>query len=86
MALLVWAALLEERSRITHAPTVLQERQYHLILSKRAQGSGALLARFSKLEQGKIEEPHVAHTVIEKPFEMETLARVVRQALDKVVP
>jgi polar amino acid transport system substrate-binding protein len=38
----------EERDRITHAPTIVQERQYHLILSKKAAGSGALIARFNE--------------------------------------
>lgn len=38
----------EERDRITHAPTIVQERQYHLILSKKAVGSGALITRFNE--------------------------------------
>lgn len=38
----------EERQRITYSSTVLQEREYHLILSKRAKGSPALMERFNQ--------------------------------------
>lgn len=38
----------EERQRITYSSTVLQEREYHLILSRKAKGSQALLERFNQ--------------------------------------
>lgn len=38
----------EERQRITRSPTVVQEREYHLILSKKADGSQALVERFNQ--------------------------------------
>lgn len=37
-----------ERNRITHAGTILQERNYHLILSKRAENSQQFIALFNK--------------------------------------
>ena len=38
----------EQRDRITYSPTVLQERKYHLILSKKIQENKKLLARFNQ--------------------------------------
>lgn len=37
-----------QRARITASPTVVQERQYHLILSRQAAGSQAFIERFDE--------------------------------------